>query len=87
MAEFNVPLTIPDGKLSTFIDALRWSWGPIQDGEDENGPVMRDKTPAELKAEAAERQREAYLDIYRRYVKEQASSAAIASADADIAIT
>ena len=41
MADFTIPITIPDEKLSTFIDALRRNYGANDDGSD--------KTPAELK--------------------------------------
>lgn len=59
MADFSVSLTVPDAKVAELVNALRWAWGPKEDGTD--------KSAAELRAEFKTRSENALKDIFKRH--------------------
>jgi len=66
LADFSIPITVPDDKVADLIDALNAEWGPP------GGPAM---TPAQLRAEL-KRLTEANLRrIYRNHKRRQAKQA------------
>ena len=50
MAVFDIPIEVPDAKVTDLIDAMRWRHGQVEDLTDPENPVMRDQTVAELRA-------------------------------------
>jgi len=67
MADFSITLTVPDGKVNDLIDALNWENGQIQDVDGSGNPIMRDRTPAELRAQLKASNEAFLLDIFKRY--------------------
>jgi len=63
MADFSIPITVPDDKVADLIDALNVEWGPP------GGPAM---TPAELRAELKRRIEEQLKRVYRNHKRRQA---------------
>ena len=50
MAAFDIPIEVPDAKVTELIDAMRWRHGQVEDVSDPENPVMRDRTVVELRA-------------------------------------
>lgn len=74
MADFSVPITVPDAKVSELVAALNWKW---------RGPTGgADMTPAELRAETKRRVEAMFRQIYREHKEYLAAQGA--SADIDI---
>ena len=59
MADIIITLTIPDAKLADVLAALRWHFGPKEDGSN--------LTQAELRAKLKESMVSSVRDIYTRY--------------------
>ena len=57
MADFTLPVTVPDDKVDTFMDALRWHY------------KMSNATPAELKTLATNELRANLKDVFKQYKK------------------
>lgn len=73
MADFTIPLTVPDAKVSELVAALNWKWrGPT------GGPDM---TPAELRAETKRRVELMLRNIYREHREWLAEQAADTNID------
>jgi hypothetical protein len=58
MAVFDIPITVPDDKVSELVDALNWAWVDEENGE-MNG--------AELRAELKRRVEQDLQRIYKRH--------------------
>jgi len=80
MADFSITLTVPDDKISEFVDALNWAWGENDNGDGTTTP----KTGAELRAEFKQRSENALKDVFRRYKEHLRQQQAV---DDDIDIT
>ena len=57
MADFSLPVTIPDTHVDDFMDALRWHYD------------MSNATPAELKTLAADELRSELKAVFKAYKK------------------
>ena len=64
MADFSVPVNIPDGKVTELVAALQWHWGPASD--DGQGNVVQ-YTPAQLRAKLKESVENSLKDIFTRH--------------------
>lgn len=68
MADFTIPLTVPDDKVNDLIDALNWSFN---DGEDPVIPLtaaqLRDKLKARVQGDLERRFKE--HRHYLRYIQ------------------
>lgn len=72
MADFTVPLTVPDAKVSELVAALNWKWSPDGQGN---------MTPAELRAETKRRIELMLRNIYREHREWLAEQAADTNID------
>ena len=59
MADFSLPVTVPDDKVSEFLDALRWHY------------KMPTATPAQLRNKAAEDLRTDLIKMFKAYKRYQ----------------
>lgn len=62
MADFSIPITVPDAKVAELVDALNWAWA---DDTPMTGPELR----AELKRRVEDQLREIYKNYKRRQVQ------------------
>lgn len=80
MADISFTITIPDAQMTRVTDAMRTHYGQIEDGVDENNnPVFRDRTPAEIVQSIKGDTRTRLIDIVRSVENQAAARAAISS--------
>ena len=61
MADFSVPLTVPDDKVAGLVAALRWHWGQKSEGVEYTNAELRAKLKASVEA--------SLRDIYKRHLE------------------
>lgn len=66
MADFSIPITVPDDKVADLIDALNGAW---------NAPGAPDMTPAQLRAELKRRIEDQLRRIYTVHMRDKAKQA------------
>ena len=80
MADFSIPLTVPDAKVSELIDALNWQWGETDNGDGTTTP----KTCAEIKVELKARTEQVLKDVFLRYKEHIRSQQVVVDGELDI---
>ena len=80
MADFSIPLTVPDAKVSELIDALNWQWGETDSGDGTTTP----KTCAEIKVELKARTEQVLKDVFLRYKEHIRSQQVVVDGELDI---
>lgn len=72
MADFSVPITVPDNKATELLDALRWKWYAVGMTPEDYAQI----TPAELRARLKEKieaeLKAAYIE-HKRWLASQAA--------------
>lgn len=81
MADFSVPITVPDAKVAELADALRWKWYSVNMTPEEYARVTAAELRAKLKEQIEGQLRAAFIE-HKRWLAAQA-----AQAGADIEIT
>lgn len=80
MADFSIPITVPDAKVAELVDALRWKWFHTNMTPEDYARVTPAQLRAYLKRQTEEQLKAAFIE-HKRWI---AAQAAQASADIDI---